>query len=65
MNIPTEFPLRRKSKRRAFFYGTQDEESNARHCVENEEQCAFEHNIFHVIFDSVISGIRKRNDAAT
>ena len=37
MNIQTEFPLRRKSKRRAFFDETQDEESHAEHSVENDE----------------------------
>ena len=61
MNIQTEFPLRRKNKRRAFF--DEDEQSHAELSVENEE-CAFEHRIFYVIVDSVIAGIGKRYDAA-
>ena len=65
MTIQTEFPLRRKSKPKAFLDETQDEESIAEHSFESEEQCAFEHNIFYVI-DSVIlvAGIRKRCIAA-
>ena len=67
-NIPTEFPSKRKSKKRAFLNEPEDEEmvesSADDQSAESEEERAFKLNVFYIIVDSVIAGLTTRYDSA-
>lgn len=49
--ISAAFPTKRKNRRKRFYDETSDEES-----TEKSEETAFQHNVYNVLLDSVISG---------
>lgn len=56
--ISAAFPNERKTRRKRFYDEISDEES-----TEKSEETAFQHNVYNVLLDSVISGLRVRYKA--